>query len=185
MLTLDSYLKTVSFEIAKGLKDIGFFEPCLRRYETWRNKLHKRNESDPTQALNSIDFDSHYPCGGLDISDDGLETWRNSEKGNYVAAPTIEQVIKYVYNSHGVFISAAPDIGVHDGIDYVFWKARHQFRTYNDQAKRLDRQFTGWEFPLHLESREDALEYGIKKFIKHRKLVLEKMEELAAQQEEE
>lgn len=75
----------VSFEIAKLLKEKGFNEPCRFVHDNWNN------------------IEDWY--------DIGREYHRNSEKNAsvYYSAPTIAEVVMWMYERHGIWIEVYMD----------------------------------------------------------------------------
>lgn len=79
----------VSFEIAKLLKEKGFSEKVRSMY--CEDKLYKDTKSKGN--YNDVEW---------------VRTWRNSSNDDTLSAPTIAEVVMWLYEKHGIWISVIP-----------------------------------------------------------------------------
>jgi hypothetical protein len=125
--------KEVNFEIAKILKEKGF---------------------------DTIDCGGYYHvCDGYTKGYAYCYSDVNTQKENAILAPTIAEVVMWLYEEHGVWINVDVDIN---------GKFRHIVRKYNsnDRAWEVRKSFTISEYcNSPTEAYETAIKYTLKKLI--------------------
>lgn len=122
---------TVSFEIAKLLKEKGFDEPCRYVHDTWNNVK--------------------------DWLEDGEGEHRNSHQNRsvYYSAPTIAEVVVWLYEKHGLWIVVNVNIMGSWYFEHFDLKEKR-----NAQFKPTD---THYDSPT--EAYEAVIEYTLKNLI--------------------
>lgn len=107
----------ISFELAKLLKEKYFNEPCRLVYDNWGH------------IEDWYDMDREYH--------------RNSEKNTsvYYSAPTIAEVVMWLHEKHGVWISSLPVVLGTDewGYEYKILYLPNEFKNAKRRSIHLER----------------------------------------------
>jgi hypothetical protein len=91
----------VSFEIAKLLKEKGFDKPCLQAYRVWRGNIRKTDKT----PLEEIGVEYEPYMRGYNAS---VTYYTQSE--SHTVAPTIAEVVMWLYEKHGIWIVILPEL---------------------------------------------------------------------------
>jgi len=136
----------VSFPLAKLLKEKGFDEPCSHAYKEIESPVlyihqdKKYNNSFKQEWQNTMRKNSHMDNAII----------------NRYSAPTIAEVVMWLYEKHGVWIV------VDNLIDNKFYFSHRDTKT-NNYSSRLGCNDEGYELPT--EAYEAAIEYCLTKLI--------------------
>ena len=130
----------VSFELAKLLKEKGFDEVCQQWYSV-EGGLYYQDEFDNSRGSIPV-----YEC----------------------EAPTIAEVVMWLYEKHGIWISVSPVFEFNDGRkDYLTLQGYQYYITvitdnkYNQEKTHADRGYKN----TPTEAYEAAIEYTLKNLL--------------------
>ena len=152
----------VSFELAKLLKEKGFDNVCYSYYENER--LYKGPFG--TTIINS-EYGSKSSVKEILNSDFELKCYKIRKK-EYLAAPTISDIVIWLYEKYKIWINVSGDC------DYKFRFEIHTWNWYeNEKSHRLSHIVLGesfWDtsskpFTSPTEAYEAAIEYTLKNLI--------------------
>lgn len=141
----------VNFEIAKLLKEKGFDKECLNYYTLAYGKKPYITQGIEYQSDAKIKFD--WNCNNEDSK--GIQApYPNTYHISQCSAPTIAEVVMWLYEKHGIWITVCV-IGA-DGFGY--W-------LHDRDRKRLNQDNQGGYWLSPTEAYEAAVEYTLKNLI--------------------
>lgn len=136
--------KPISYPLAKLLKEKGFNEPTIHQYYTWLG-VHEVQENSGGKVSNSELKE--------DIENNNFDIW--------ISAPTIADVVMWLYEKHKIWVSVS--------VDTLFNKGKFCILIYKDKGLGLENypldntEFSPYESPT--EAYEAAIEYALTKLI--------------------
>lgn len=131
----------VNFELAKLLKEIGFDEPCYDAYNVQGMKF--------SNGWLEYIFDNN-----IDIPFTKKEL-----KSQDILAPTIAEVVMWLYEKHGIWIMVMP-IPYSDNLTH--WRWEHISSVYATRNLRWKKE---QDYMSPKEAYEAAIEYTLKNLI--------------------
>ena len=145
----------INFELAKLLKEKGFNIPTR---EFW----YKKKSNSKEYCTTGIEYDSDRDCiwDWNNNSGNGIASpYPNREYKYQYSAPTIAEVVMWLYEKHGVWISV-----IDKNTDQTEW----EFQT---SKKGIGLVFSSGQYPLKFynsptEAYEAAIEYCLTNLIK-------------------
>jgi hypothetical protein len=158
----------VSFELAKLLKEKGFSWECSHFY--CKSKYYKK-----FYLTTGTEYESDRDCiwdwnlnGGKSGNLTKTIPYPNDTNAIYYSAPTIIEVVMWLYEKHGIWISVSPVFEFNDGRkDYLTLQGYQYYITvitdnkYNQEKTHADRGYKN----TPTEAYEAAIEYTLKNLL--------------------
>jgi hypothetical protein len=140
----------VSFELAKLLKEKGFNEPTIDQYYL-SNGIYKLKEIKEGVFSNS------------ELEKDG-ENYGGSNPNFWISAPTIADVVMWLYEKYHTFISVVNEPNVHRFKWIITNLALVGYKRYihSDKLKEMNEEETEYLYQHYFNSPIEAYEAGIK-----------------------
>ena len=139
----------VNFEIAKLLKEKGFDEPCSHAYKEVESPIlyvhqdKKYNNSFKKEWQNTVRKNSHMDNAVI----------------NRYSAPTIAEVVMWLYEKHGVWVRVTP-IPYSDNLTH--WRWEHMSTNYSTRNFKWKKE---QDYMSPTEAYEADIEYTLKNLI--------------------